>query len=96
MPKYVIQRELPGAGSLRPEELAGIARTSNEVLSGMAGRAQWLHSYVLDDAIMCVYVADGPESIREHAQCGGLPVTAIHRVAEVIDPTTAEREAVPS
>ena len=94
MPKYLIERQLPGAGSLHPDELAEIARTSNEVLSGMAGRAQWLHSYVVDDAIMCVYVADGPESIREHAQCGGFPVTAIHRVVDVIDPTTAEREAV--
>ena len=90
MPRYLIERELPGAGALSPAELQGIAKTSNELLTGMAGRAQWVQSYVTDDAITCVYVADNPESLREHASCGGFPVTTIRLVAEVIDPTTAE------
>jgi len=90
MPRYLIERELPGAGALSAADLQGIAKTSNEVLTGMAGRAQWVQSYVTDDAITCVYVADSPEALREHAGCGGFPVTTIRRVAEVIDPTTAE------
>ena len=94
MPKYVIERELPGAGSLSPEELAAISARSNEVLTGLHGRAQWLHSYVADDRIICLYVADGPEAIREHGRTGPFPVTALHRVVEVIDPTTAERGPV--
>ena len=90
MPKYVIERELPGAGALTADELQGISQKSVEVLAGMAPRAQWLQSYVADDRLFCVYIADDPEAVREHARCGGFPVTAIHRVGRVIDPTTAE------
>lgn len=93
MPKYLIERELPGAGSLTDAQLAEIAGTSNAVLEGMAGRAQWVQSYVSDDRITCVYVAESPEAVREHAQAGGFPVTAIHRIVDVIDPTTADRVA---
>ena len=90
MPKYVIERELAGAGQLGGDELQAISQKSNEVLAGMAPRAQWLQSYVADDRLFCVYIADDPEAVREHAKCGGFPVTAIHEVRRVIDPTTAE------
>ena len=90
MPRYLIERELPGAGRLSAAELQGIANTSNEVLAGMAGRAQWVQSFVTDDAITCVYVADNPESVREHAALGGFPVTNIRQIGTLIDPTTAE------
>jgi hypothetical protein len=90
MPKYVIERELPGAGRLTGDELQAISQKSNEVLAAMAPRAQWLQSYVADDRLFCVYIADDPEAVREHAKCGGFPVTAIHAVQRVIDPTTAE------
>lgn len=90
MPKYVIERDLPGAGKLTAEELATISQTSNGVLADMMPRAQWLQSYVTDDKIYCVYLADDPESIREHATRGGFPVTAISRVATMIDPTSAD------
>jgi len=91
MPKYVIERDLPGAGKLSPDELTAVSRASVDVLATMAPRAQWLQSYVTDDKLFCVYVATDPEAIREHARAGGFPVTAVHRVSEVIDPTTAER-----
>jgi len=88
MPRYLIERELPHAGRLSADELAAIAENSNHVLAGMAGRAQWVQSYVTDDAITCVYVADCPESVREHAAAGGFPVTEIRQVRTTIDPTT--------
>lgn len=90
MPKYVIQRDLPGAGGLADDEIRDISAKSVEVLAGMAPRAQWLHSYVTDDRLFCVYIAESPETVREHAACGGFPVSSINRVARVIDPTTAE------
>lgn len=90
MPKYVIERDMPGAGGLDAEQLCGAASRSNEVLAEMAPHAQWLHSYVTGDKLFCVYIADGPETIRAHAEAGGFPVTAIHRVVETIDPTTAD------
>lgn len=93
MPKYVIERQLPGAGALTEDELTAIACRSNEVLQGMGGRAQWIQSFVLDDAIVCLYVADGPEAVREHGDLGGFPVTGIRRVHRTIDPTTADRPA---
>ena len=88
MPRYLIERELPGAGNLSTEELSGITKKSNEVLAAMAGRAQWVQSYVTNDAITCVYIADSPEAVREHAAAGGFPVTAIRQVETVIDPLT--------
>jgi hypothetical protein len=90
MPKYVIERELPGAGSLTHEELRNISKKSNEVLAGMDSRAHWLQSYVTDDKIYCVYRADNEDAVREHATCGGFPANAISRVSEIIDPSTGE------
>ncbi len=90
MPKYVIERDVPGAGDLTADQLTGISKKSVEVLTEMSPRAQWLESFVTDDKLFCVYIADDPEAIREHAARGGFPVTAVHRVSTVIDPTTAE------
>lgn len=90
MPRYLIERELPGAGKLDASELQAIAQKSNEVLAGMAGRAQWVQSFVTGDAITCLYVADSPEAVREHASCGGFPVTNIRHVIQIIDPTTGD------
>ena len=91
MPKYVIERELPGAGKLSADELQGISQKSNEVIDSMAGRVQWLHSYVTDDKIFCVYIADSEASVKEHAELGGFPANAIRQVGTVIDPTTGEK-----
>lgn len=88
MPRYLVERELPGAGKLSADDLQKTAQKSNEVLAGMGGRVTWLHSYVTDDAITCVYDAENPEAVREHASLGGFPVTEIREVAEVIDPST--------
>lgn len=90
MPKYIIERELPGAGDLTGDELQSISQKSCEVLATMAPRAQWLQSYVTDDRLFCVYIAEDPETVRDHARAGGFPVTNVYRVADVIDPTTAE------
>jgi hypothetical protein len=90
MPKYVIERELPGAGSLTPAELHSISAKSNQVLADMAPRAQWLQSYVTGDKLYCVYIADDEATVREHAHCGGFPVNAVNLVSTVIDPTTGE------
>lgn len=90
MPKYVIERELPGAGQLSAEDLHTISGKSNEVLAAMNGRAQWQHSYVASDKIYCVYVADDEGAVREHAERGGFPANVISRVATVIDPVTGE------
>jgi len=90
MPRYLIERELPGAGNLSAEELHGISATSNGVLANMAGRAQWVQSYVTDNAITCVYVAESAEAVREHAAAGGFPCTNVREVKTVIDPTTGE------
>lgn len=94
MPRYLIERELPGAGRLTAEDLQHISQKSNQVLAEMAGRAQWVHSYVTDDAITCVYIADGPEAVREHAAAGGFPCTTVREVGTVIDPTTGEAERI--
>ncbi len=90
MPKYVIEREIPGAGNWSAEEVCAVSQKSNEVLAGMAPQAQWLHSYVTDDKLFCVYIAQDAEAIREHARRGGFPVTAVHQVSQVIDPTSGE------
>ncbi|HUR24119.1 MAG TPA: DUF4242 domain-containing protein [Acidimicrobiales bacterium] len=90
MPKFVIERELPGAGSLTPEELHTISVKSNEVLTSMAPRASWLQSYVTTDKIYCVYMAENEAAVREHAAKGGFPANAISRVAAVIDPSSGE------
>ncbi|EGD55630.1 DUF4242 domain-containing protein [Gordonia neofelifaecis] len=90
MPKFVIERDLPGAGALSRDELQAISQKSNEVLDGMAGRAQWLESYVTDDKLYCVYIADDAATVKEHATVGGFPCNDVRAVRTVIDPTTAE------
>lgn len=90
MPKYVIERDLPGAGQLTPDQLHTISQTSCNVLEGLGPKIQWIHSYVTADKIFCVYLAPDESLIREHAQQGGFPVTAIHEVKTIIDPVTAE------
>jgi hypothetical protein len=90
MPKYLIQRDLPGAGSLTTPELHSIAAKSNQVLAGMAPRAQWVQSYVTTDNLFCVYIAEDEAAVREHAEIGGFPCTVVSQVSEVIDPTTGE------
>ena len=90
MPRYIIERELPGAGRLGAEDLQQIAQKSNGVLAEMAPRAQWIQSYVTGDKIYCVYVADDEAAIREHARRGGFPADVVNRISATIDPTTAE------
>jgi cell division inhibitor SulA len=90
MPKYVIEREIPGAGKLSADELQAISQTSCNVLSNLGPQIQWLQSYVTDDKIYCVYIAPNEEMVREHAQQGGFPANKISQVRSVIDPTTAE------
>jgi hypothetical protein len=93
MPKYVIERELPGAGKLSSDELRGIAQQSNKVLADLGPEIQWLHSYVTDDKIYCVYIAPDEDILLEHARCGGFPANSVSVVGTVIDPTTAEPAA---
>jgi len=90
MPKYVIERELPGAGKLSKAELKAISQKSNEILKDLGPTIQWVHSYVTDDKIFCVYNAPNPEIIKEHAKCGGFPANRILQVRTIIDPTTPE------
>ena len=90
MPKYVIERELPGVGSMSVEELQGISQQSNKVLAELGPEIQWLHSYVTDDKIYCVYVASDEDIVLEHARCGGFPANKVSAVEAVIDPTSAE------
>ena len=90
MPKYVIERQIPGAGKLTADQLKGISQTSCNVLGKMGPTIQWVHSYVTDDAIYCVYIAPNEEMVREHAKQGGFPANRISLVATIIDPTTAE------
>ncbi len=89
MPKYVIEREIPGAGKLTPAELKGISQKSCSVLDGMS-QVQWLHSYVTGDKIYCVYIAPDEAAVREHARQGGFPANKVSAVSTMIDPTTAE------
>ena len=90
MPKFVIEREIPGAGNLTAEQLKGISQTSCGVLSKMGPQIQWVHSYVTPDKIYCIYNAPNEEMVREHAQQGGFPANSVSRVSTIIDPTTAE------
>ncbi len=90
MPKYVIEREIPGAGKLTSEQLKGISQTSCGVLNNMGPQIQWVQSYVTDDKVYCVYIAPNEEMVREHASQGGFPANSVKRVATIIDPTTAE------
>lgn len=90
MPKFVIERDLPGAGRLTKEDLKAISVTSCNVISDMGPKIQWLHSYITDNKVYCVYIAENDEMCKEHAQKGGFPVTAVNTVSTIIDPTTAE------
>jgi hypothetical protein len=90
MPKYVIEREIPGAGKLTAEQLKAISQTSCGVLSKMGPSIQWVQSYVTGDKIYCVYIAPNEAMVREHASQGGFPANAVNEIATIIDPTTAE------
>ncbi len=90
MPKYVIERDLPGAGKLSLEELKAISQKSCGVLRNLGPEINWVESFVTDDKIYCVYVAPNEEMIRDHAQQGGFPANRVSEVRSVIDPTTAE------
>ena len=91
MPKYVIEREIPGAGKLSAAELKAISQKSCGVLQKLGPQIQWVHSYVTDDKIYCVYNAPNEEMVREHATQGGFPANRISQVRSLIDPTTAEQ-----
>lgn len=93
MPKYVIERNIPGVGSLSPEELQAISQKSCGVLRNMGPQIQWVHSYVTGDKIYCVYIAPDEQTVREHAELGGFPADRISEVTALIDPTTAETHA---
>ena len=90
MPKFVIEREIPGAGNLTPEQLKAISQTSCGVLRELGPQIQWLQSYATDDKIYCVYIAPNEEMIREHARQGGFPANRISAIRSVISPATAE------
>ena len=90
MPKFVIEREIPGAGDLSAEDLQAISQKSCGILEEMGPRIQWVHSYVTDNKIYCVYHAPNEEMVREHAQKGGFPANVVAQVARVIDPATSE------
>src|ERR1044071_1070930 len=93
MPKYLIEREIPGAGSLSSEQLQGVAQTSCEVLRKLGSEIQWVQSYVTGDKVYCVYIAPNEEIIREHAKQGGFPANRISEISSTIDPTTSEQKA---
>ena len=94
MPKFIIEREISGAGSLSPAQLQAISQQSCSVLRQMGSEIQWVQSYVTADKIYCVYVAPNAQTVREHAQQGGFPANVVSRVHSVIDPTTAEEPGV--
>jgi Protein of unknown function (DUF4242) len=90
MPKYVIEREIPGAGQLTPQQLQAVSQTSCGVLRKLGPEIQWVHSYVTQDKIYCIYIAPNEALIREHATQGGFPANRISEISSTIDPTTAE------
>jgi hypothetical protein len=92
MPKYIIEREIKGAGNFTQEQLRGIAQKSCDVLNEMGPKIQWLHSYVTKDKIYCVYIAPNEEIVREHARKGGFPANSVAEVKSVIDPVTSEMD----
>jgi hypothetical protein len=87
--KYVIERDIPGLGASTAEELRAIAAKSNAVLAELAPKVQWLQSYVTDDKMYCVYIAEDADGVREHARRGGFPADSVARVATLVDPSTA-------
>ena len=90
MPKYIIERELPGAGDLGDDQVQGISKKSCQVLGELGPQIQWVESFVTDDKIYCVYIAPNKEMIEKHARAGGFPANKISKVRRIIDPTTAE------
>lgn len=90
MPKYIIEREIPGAGDLSEEELKGISQKSCSILQNMGPQIQWVESFVTNDKVYCTYIAPNEDEIRKHAQEGGFPANSISEIKGVIDPTTAE------
>jgi hypothetical protein len=92
MPKFLIERDIAGAGKLTQDQLRDISQTSNGVLKEMGPKIQWVQSYVTDDKIFCVYIAPDEATVREHAARGGFPANKVERIVEVIDPTTAEQK----
>jgi len=90
VPKYVIEREIPGAGQLTADELHDISAKSNKVITSLGPEIKWLHSYVTEDKIYCVYVAPDEDIVYEHARCGGFPADRVTKVSTVIDPSTGE------
>lgn len=90
MPKYVIEREIPNAGDLKPQDLQGISQKSCGVLQELGPQIQWVQSYVTDNKIYCIYIAPNEAAVREHAEKGGFPANSVAEVRTVIDPTTAE------
>ncbi len=90
MPKFLIEREIPGAGKLSAQELQAVSQKSCGVLSNMGPQIQWVQSYVTDDKIYCVYIAPNEEMVREHARQGGFPANRVSEIKSMIDPTTAE------
>jgi hypothetical protein len=92
LPKYLIEREIPGAGKLSAAELQGVSQTSCGVLKNMGPQIQWVQSYVTGDKVYCVYISPNEEMIREHAKQGGFPANKISEIKTMIDPTTAEKK----
>lgn len=90
MPKYVVERDIPGAGKFSPQEVQAISQRSCSVLNKLGPQIQWVESYVTDDKVYCVYIAPNEEMVREHARQGGFPANRISEVKRLIDPTTAE------
>jgi Protein of unknown function (DUF4242) len=90
MPRFVIESDIPGAGSLSPHQLREISQKSCDVLRGLGTQTQWVQSYVTDDKVYCVYIAPNEDAVREHARRGGFPAGRISRICSVIDPTTGE------
>ncbi len=94
MPKFVIERDIAGAGNLSQDELTGISQKSCGVLKNLGPQIQWVESFVTDDKIYCVYIAPNEQMIRQHAEQGGFPANRVSEVRSVINPTTAERKTV--
>jgi cell division inhibitor SulA len=90
MPKFVIEREIPGAGSMSAEQLQAVSEKSCSVLRNLGPQIQWLQSYVTENKIYCIYIAPDEEMVREHARQGGFPANSVAQVKRIIDPTTAE------
>lgn len=90
MPKYIIEREIPNAGSLTADDLQGISQKSCSILKNMGPQSQWVESFVTENKVYCTYIAPNEEEIRKHAEEGGFPANAINEIKSVIDPTTSE------